>query len=252
MPRREVRSPMSALHNSSLSSETPNRPPNADTSRGRSRVNYSRSSTTPRGRALLSRAVRRDWKLVQRAVAGDSRAREELFKIHTARLYRTAFSVLRNREDAEDAVQNSLCSAFLNLGSFKGRSLFSTWLTRIVINSALMIRRRRTGHVEASLDEVMDSQPERLRDRIVHTGPNPEEVYAASQTNELVSEQIRKLPPTLRAPLQLCSVRGLSAADTCQVLGIGHAALKGRIFRARHKLAYALRSTMCIDRTKRK
>jgi hypothetical protein len=51
------------------------------------------------------------------------------------------------------------------------------------------------------LDEVMDSQPERLRDRIVHTGPNPEEVYAASQTSELVSEQIRKLLPTLRAPL---------------------------------------------------
>jgi hypothetical protein len=65
----------------------------------------------------------------------------------------------------------------------------------------------------------MDSQPERLRHRIGHTAPNPEEAYAASQTNELVSEQIRKLPPALRAPLQLCSVRGLSAADTCQVLG---------------------------------
>jgi Sigma-70, region 4 len=70
-------------------------------------------------------------------------------------------------------------------------------------------------------------------------------LYSAA---ELLSKEIRKLPPTLRAPLQLCSVRGLSAADTCQVLGIGHPALKGRIFRARHKLAYALRSTMRVDR----
>lgn len=114
--------------------------------------------------------------------------------------------ITRNKEDAQDAVQNSLCSAFLNLGSFKGQSLFSTWLTRIVINSVLMIRRSRTGHVETSLDEMMDSQPERLRHRIGHTAPNPAEAYAVKQTNELVSEQIRKLPPTLRAPLQLCSV----------------------------------------------
>ena len=243
---------MSALHNSFLSSETQVRVPNGNTSIGRSRSADSRGSTTTRpGRAPWSRAARRDWKLVQQAVAGDSRAREELFTIHTARLYRTAFSVLRNREDAQDAVQNSLCSAFLNLGSFKGQSLFSTWLTRIVINSALMIRRSRTGHLETSLDEMMDSQPERLRHRIVHTAPNPEQAYAASQTNELVSEQIRKLPPALRAPLQLCSLGGLSTADTCQVLGIGHGALKGRIFRARHKLAYALQPTMRIDRRKR-
>ncbi len=239
---------MSALHNSFLSSETPIRVPNGNTSIGRSRRADSRSSTTTRP---LSRAARKDWKLVQQAVAGDSRAHEELFAVHTARLYRTAFSVLRNKEDAQDAVQNGLSSAFLNLGSFKGQSLFSTWLTRIVINSALMIRRGRTGHVETSLDDMMDSQPERLRHRIVHTAPNPEEAYAVKQTNELVSEQIRKLPPTLRAPLQLCSIRGLSTADACQVLGIGHGALKGRIFRARHKLAYALQATMRIDRKKR-
>jgi RNA polymerase sigma factor (sigma-70 family) len=164
--------------------------PDGNTFIGRSRRTDSRSSTTTKpGRAPLSRAARRDWKLVQQAVAGDSRAREELFTIHTARLYRTAFSVLHNKEDAQDAVQNSLCSAFLNLGSFKGQSLFSTWLTRIVINSALMIRRGRTDLVESSLVDMMDSQPEQLRHRIVHTAPNPEEAYAVNQTNELVSSK---------------------------------------------------------------
>jgi hypothetical protein len=103
-----------------------------------------RRSTTPNSDRALSRIRRKDWNLVQQAVRGDSRAQEELFATHSARLYWTAYAVVRNKEDAEDAVQNSLCNAFINLRSFKGRSSFSTWLTRIVINSALMIRRRKT------------------------------------------------------------------------------------------------------------
>jgi RNA polymerase sigma-70 factor (ECF subfamily) len=79
-------------------------------------------------------------------------------------------------------VENSLCNAFVNLRSFKGQSAFSTWLTRIVINSALMIRRRRTAHVQTSLDEMMDDQPERLRQRIVYAGPDPEELYATANS----------------------------------------------------------------------
>jgi hypothetical protein len=75
-------------------------------------------------------------------------------------------------------------SAAINLGSCKRRSLFSTWLTRIVINSALMIRRTRTGHVETSLDEIMNRQPERLRHGIVNTAHNSEEVYASGQTSD--------------------------------------------------------------------
>ena len=185
--------------------------------------------------------MRQDWKLVQQAIAGDSRAREELFATHAARLYRTAFSVLRNKEDAEDAVQNSLGNAFLNLRSFKGRSSFSTWLTRIAINSALMIRRRRAAHVEASLDEMAEIQPEQLRLRIVHSGPTPEDVCAANQNHELLSQQVRQLPSAIRVAFQLRVLKGLSAADTCLALGIGNAALKARIFRARHMLADTLR-----------
>jgi RNA polymerase sigma-70 factor (ECF subfamily) len=105
---------------------------------------------------------------------------------------------LRNKEDAEDAVQNSLCNAFINLRSFKGRSSFSTWLTRIVINSALMIRRKRTAHVQTSLDEMMDDQPERLWQRIVYAGPDPEELCATRQLDELLTDQVHQLPPAIR------------------------------------------------------
>jgi RNA polymerase sigma-70 factor (ECF subfamily) len=122
-------------------------------------------------------------------------------------------------------VENSLCNAFVNLRSFKGQSAFSTWLTRIVINSALMIRRRRTAHVQTSLDEMMDDQPERLRQRIVYAGPDPEELYATRQLDELLPEHIRQLPPAIRDAFQLDFLKRLSAADTCHVLGIGNAAL---------------------------
>src|SRR5208337_1173120 len=84
-----------------------------------------------------------EWAIVQKAIAGDTEAQEHLFARHRPRLYRTAVALLRNKEDAEDAVQDGLCKAYTHLRSFQGRSSFSTWLTSIVINSALMSRRRR-------------------------------------------------------------------------------------------------------------
>lgn len=243
---------MNALHNSSLLPQDPDRPltPNA---RKHGRSVSKRSSTTPNsGKAPSSRIDRKDWSLIQQALRSDSRAQQELFATRAARLYRTAHAVLRNKEDAEDAVQNSLSNAFINLRSFKGRSSFSTWLTRIVINSALMIRRRRTAHVQTSLDEMMDDQPERLWQRIVYAGPDPEELCATCQLDELSTEQVRQLPPAIRDAFQLYFLKDLSAVDTCHVLGIGNAALKGRIFRGRRMLADALRPTLRSDHTRKK
>jgi len=84
------------------------------------------------------------------------------------------------------------------------------------------------------------NKPERLWQRIVYAGPDPEELCATGQLNELLSEHIRQLPPPIRDALQLYFLKGLSAVDTCHVLGIGNAALKGRIFRGR-RMADALR-----------
>jgi RNA polymerase sigma-70 factor (ECF subfamily) len=104
-----------------------------------------RSSTTSNsGPALASQPVSKDCRLVQQAIAGDLQVREELFATHAARLYHIAFSVLHNKEDA---VQNSLCRAFINLRSFQGRSSFTTWLTRIVIK--LVYRLRSTLHPQS-------------------------------------------------------------------------------------------------------
>lgn len=203
------------------------------------------SSSKPRSSdpALSLHPAEKQWGLVQQAIAGDSCAQEQVFACDTAMLRRKAFSILRNKEDAEDAVQDALCNAFERLRSFQGRSSFPTWLTRIVINSALMIRRRRNGHPEASLDELLDNQPERWQHKIVDAGPSPEEICRSTEFNGIVDEQIRRLRPSLRAALQL-NVEGLSAADSSQALGIRKSAFKSRISRARQKVANALRQSL--------
>jgi hypothetical protein len=94
-----------------------------------------------------------DWMVARQAIAGSAAAQEHLFGCHRPRLYRIALGIFRNKEDAEDALQNGLYKAYSRLQSFQGRSAFSTWLTRIVINSVLMARRRNRYRREACLDE---------------------------------------------------------------------------------------------------
>jgi RNA polymerase sigma-70 factor, ECF subfamily len=182
--------------------------------------------------------------LVQQANDGNSDAHEQIFASHTSRLRRIAFAILRNREDAEDAVQDAFCRAFANLQSFQGRSSFSTWLTRIVINSSLMIRRRRNGRSEASLDELLDNRPEQFHFRMVDAGPNPEQICAAVEIRGLVEKQVRQLPPGLQTAFQLYEMEERSAADSMRGLGIGASAFKSRISRARRKIANGLRQTV--------
>ena len=243
---------MNALHNSFLLPQASDRPLIRDARKHRGSASGRSSTTLNSGRAPSSRMARKGRNLIQQALRGDLRAQQDLFATHASRLYRTAYAVLWNKEDAEDAVQNSLCNAFINLRSFKGRSSFSTWLTRIVINSALMIRRRRTAHVQTSLDELMEDQPERLWQEIAYVGPDPEELCATGQLGELLSEHILQLPPPIRDACQLYFLKGLSAVKACHLLGISNAALKGRIFRGRHMLADALRPILRPEHTQKK
>jgi RNA polymerase sigma-70 factor (ECF subfamily) len=182
----------------------------------------------------------KEWAVVQQAIAGDSDAQERLFAPYASRLYHTAYAVLHNREDAEDALQDGMCKAYASLRSFQGRSTFSTWLTRIVVNSSRMVRRSKTTHPEASLDEILDSQPERLPDGAVDLRPDPEKTCAASEINALVEQQARQLSPALQAAFRLRAIKGLSVTESSQALGISASAFKSRFVRARWKLASAL------------
>ena len=150
----------------------------------------SRSSRLPSSAGTIrSRSVRIELDLIQHAIAGDPTSQDRLFATQAARLYWTAFAVLRNKEDAEDAVQDGLCSAYTKLRSFQGRSSFSTWLTRIIINSALMTRRRQCLRKQASLDEILDSAQGRLPEGIVDRRPDPEAICSGTEITRLVGER---------------------------------------------------------------
>src|ERR1700683_5596912 len=182
---------------------------------------------------LASPATRKERDLVQQAIAGNADAQEQLFKTYTPRLFRTAFAVLRNKEDAEDAVQDSWHSACRSLGSFQGRSAFSTWLTRIAMNSALMVRRRKKVGSEASLDEGLDNHSESMLNRAVDVRPNPEQACLAIEVKALIEGQIGELPPGMRGAFRLREIEGFSSTEIGEALGIPNSTLKVRIWRAR-------------------
>jgi RNA polymerase sigma-70 factor (ECF subfamily) len=181
-----------------------------------------------------------EWTIVQKAIAGDTEAQERLFARHRPRLYRTAVALLRNKEDAEDAVQDGLCKAYTNLHSFQGRSSFSTWLTSIVINSALMARRRRRAHPEASLDDMLESYSALPSCVAADSQSNPETVCSERQLNELLDKQLLQLRPSLNVAFRLRAIHGFSLRESSQALGISVSAVKARLFWARRMLARGL------------
>jgi RNA polymerase sigma-70 factor, ECF subfamily len=176
-----------------------------------------------------------DLALIQQAVAGEPEVQTRLFATHTPRLYRVALNVLRNKEDAEDAVQDTWQRAFSKLHTFEGRSSISTWLTRIAINSALMISRRNKRLLEVSLHEAPDD--EGSLPHPVDDGPTPEESWRHAELRDLLAQQINRLPSSVRTAFLLRDVDGFTTAESTKLLGINSSALKSRVQRARRRLA---------------
>lgn len=177
-----------------------------------------------------------DLALMQRAVAGDSEAQTRLFTTHTPRLHRAALGVLRNNEDAEDAVQDTWRKAYSKFHTFEGRSSLSTWLTRITINSALMIRRRHKNVFEISLQETANDDQGSLP-QPVDLGPTPEESCRQVELRELLAQHINRLPSLTRAAFLLRDMDGFTTTESIKLLGIKKSALKSRVQRARRRLA---------------
>jgi RNA polymerase sigma-70 factor, ECF subfamily len=185
-----------------------------------------------------------DWQLVQRAREGDREALDVLFAEFRSRLYRTAFSVLGNHEDAEDAVQDALLWAYAGIWSFEGRSLFSSWLTRIVINAALHQRRKKRRRPMVSIHEMaVDDGQDRIR-QIVDSHPDPEILCHSSELRSLVEDRLKRMPKGNRLAFRLCEIEGTSQAEAANVAGIPLATLKSRVSRARKRLAKNLGSAL--------
>jgi RNA polymerase sigma-70 factor, ECF subfamily len=179
-------------------------------------------------------------KLIRAGQRGDEQAVEALFRRYHRPLFQTALRVLGNTEDAEDALQDGLLSAYRNLKRFEGRSQFSTWLTRIVINAALMRRRSAKARPAVSLDEAPRDEELPASERFADDGPTPEQVFQSTEIREMISENLDELSPLLRTAFVLREVQGYSTGEAAKKLGVTENTLKARLWRARQQLAERL------------
>jgi RNA polymerase sigma-70 factor (ECF subfamily) len=156
--------------------------------------------------------------------------------------YKRAYRYLGNAADAEDAVQDALLSAYRNLDQFKGQAQMSTWLTTIVINSALTQLRRRSRQTHLSLDERFgEGQEYCVSERLVDCGLSPEDEYIKSELHERLMQFVAELSPSLRKVVQLRDLDGLTTREAAQILGVTDVTVKAQISRARAKLKRLMR-----------
>ena len=178
----------------------------------------------------------RDRQLVSEAQAGSSESFAQLQCLYQHKLYKTILGITKNREDAEDALQDTFLRAYVALRHFEGRSSVYSWLTRIAINSALMILRRRRVRAEVFFESPSNERDGAYPLEVKDTALNPEQMWAQQQRWTHVSYAIERLDPKLKAPLQVLLTRECSMNEIAQTLDITVAAVKARLHRARHRL----------------
>lgn len=194
--------------------------------------------------ALMIDRTADDRALVAAAKQGDKEAFEILVERHAHRVFATALRITGNHQDAEDAAQQTLQKAFTYLGRFEGKSAFSTWLTRIAINEALMLRRKGRSLREISIDEPEGGEEAAFTLEIPDSDPSPEVSYSQREQQELLSAAMEQLRPNMRRAIELRDLRELSVSETARVTGLSISAVKAQLFHARRKLREALRRNM--------
>jgi RNA polymerase sigma factor (sigma-70 family) len=155
----------------------------------------------------------------------------ELCERHVKKVFRVIYRIMRNREDAEDAVQECFLSAFVHRKDFDGRSQFATWLIRIAINAALMKLRKNRGAREVSIDEPNPPCELERHDEIQDDRPDPGETYRLRERREILNTAILRLRRA-RNVVELVHLQEHSIRETAQILGISTAAVKA-MFHAR-------------------
>jgi RNA polymerase sigma-70 factor (ECF subfamily) len=182
-----------------------------------------------------------DMALARLCGTRDREALRHLISTNNQRLFRTAWSILKDRNEAEEAVQATYLNAFAAIDNFEGRSSLSTWLTRIAVNEALgrmRTQRRRRIQLESDGVALIETYRERLAQ--ASAAPAPDASVAREQLRLLIERAVADLPDIFRSVFVLREVEGLSIEETAEALAIPTATVKTRLLRARRKLQQAL------------
>jgi RNA polymerase sigma-70 factor (ECF subfamily) len=174
--------------------------------------------------------------LVMAAKLGEAAAFVTLCNRHSDKILRRLYRITKNWEDAEDALQDSFLKAFVHLNKFEGRSSFSSWLTRIAINSALMLLRRKRARNEVSMEIPGDAEHAPQPRDIIDPSETPEHRYAQCESRERLDNAIPRLRPCFRTVVELHHFHEQSAAQIAETLNISVPAVKSRLLRAKSAL----------------
>lgn len=176
-----------------------------------------------------------DLELVDLAQEGNDLAFTELVKRYQGACFKQALSILRDRSDAEDEVQNALWKAFEHIGQFNKEAKFSTWLTRIVVNQCLMRLRQTRRAKFLYMDDVMVGEEVQTLE-LPDERESPESALAKEELAGVLEHEIGRIPPLLRNVFVLRDVKELPMPEVADQLGISVAAAKSRLLRARLEL----------------
>lgn len=174
--------------------------------------------------------------LVAAAKRGDERAFETLVEHNQPRIYSLALRYTRVHEDAEDVVQQTFQKAFVYLHKFEGKSFFSTWLTRIAINEALMLLRKGRAIREVSIDDSNIEGGTAPALEIPDASPDPEAKYLQREGVRILFAAMGQLRPGMRAAIELRELGELTPLETARRMGLSVNAVKSRVFHGRRKL----------------
>jgi RNA polymerase sigma-70 factor, ECF subfamily len=179
--------------------------------------------------------------LVLAAKSGDGQAFEILIERYERRILAVARRFTRTREDAEDIVQQSFQKAFVHLHEFEGKSSFSTWLTRIAINEALVFLRKGRRGREVSIDDLRGNEETPLLPEMSDSHADPENAFLQGERIRILSAAMNKLTPGIRTAIELRELGELSTQEAARIMGLSVAAVKGRVFQGRRKLHEVLK-----------
>jgi RNA polymerase sigma factor (sigma-70 family) len=193
----------------------------------------SRSSTDNEVVSRKSTWIEDEERFLAAARGGDRAAFGELVGRSADKVFHTTLRITGNREDAEDALQESFLSALHHLHDFDGRSRFSTWLTRIAINAALMRMRKNRTLREVPIETKAEPGEEPDPHDLASDVPNPEEWYVEHERHNILREAVFNLRPALRKAVEVYHIKERSIRETAEVLDISMEAVKGRLYHAR-------------------
>jgi len=202
-------------------------------------VSPTRSPSRPARRTRLAppRPNRTDEaSLIERLKGGDAEALEEIFRLHSARLYNVALRILGDPSDTEEVIQDVFWLVYRKAGSFQGQAQFSTWLYRLTVNAALGKIRRSKKNKEVSYEEFMpkfQTDGHHAVRPVVDWSDTLDERYSAREIHRLLGAALESLKPLDKSVVVLSDLEGLSDREIAAAVGLTVSAVKTRLHRAR-------------------